>query len=764
MGKAEERRKYKISPMKQHQPHQSQENKSVTPQSCQTNAKGIELKVKIVDRNNNVISASDAELNDAENHDDDVVTTPTKPMKISMEGINDRVNGGSDDNALLQSTTPDTSYDNIWSLPAVVEVTPSPTKSKLHHDLKQPNEEEEPQHQPTKLEKRSQTPTPAPNASSTVVVDPPSSTAPTAKIGNNSQNMLTRLLRRHQKSKPRSARMQTFQQMKQQVDDDEERDRRERENKARMENVRTNKSVGGEPPEEENISVLRPDPPPDPPEQHVGQQPRATYKHYNSKVMEHTQSIQQHQPQQPPAEYRHYTSTLLERSRSQPQFTKASSSSKPITTNKKNSTTTELQPPSQLNVKPKSQKQLDQQKLRVVSEWSTPIPFKKVNSTPSNFSSFFTTQTQNTTSSSQFWEQVEEFSDPTYSKKSKDDNNNIRKKLNVSTNVGKSKKEKDEYFESHGHNRLSSEKVGRRNNIQHPKHQQQQQPATQYVMEEAKPTPKSNRKKSRSTSSPKKSPRSSTGKDNSGLDSINEDEISNAFSLQLPMDKGGFDEISALQMNDSATVYFQQQLNGGVANDNAVVGNGKVAATNVVDTDRTNDVDYWKQRFLELQQKTEALELSRSKEDDAELIALQQHHELLQKDSQELEQEIMDIIQDENEEGKQVELNEIINQYNPATDVQHLQHQDKEGADVYGSLEETYDTPGEDNYTQQTESILNEIDEDQRQRLGERCTTTLDVFEGINQFLDGVVDLDNCELDTKQFTQQGQASSHHGQQ
>ena len=363
MGKAEERRKYKISPMKQ-----PQENKSVTPQSCQTNAKGIELKVKIVDRNNNVISASDAELNDAENHDDDMVTTPTKPMKISMEGINDRVNGGSDDNALLQSTTPDTSYDNIWSLPAVVEVTPSPTKSKLHHDLKQPNEEEEPQHQPMKLEKRSQTPTPAPNASSTVVVDPPSSTAPTAKIGNNSQNMLTRLLRRHQKSKPRSARMQTFQQ-----------------NKARMENVRTNKSVGGEPPEEENISVLRPDPPPDPPEQHVGQQPRATYKHYNSKVMEHTKSIQQHQPQQPPAEYRHYTSTVLERSRSQPQFTKASSSSKPKTTNKKNSTTTELQPPSQLNVKPKSQKQLDQQKLRVVSEWSTPIPFKKVNSTPSNF-------------------------------------------------------------------------------------------------------------------------------------------------------------------------------------------------------------------------------------------------------------------------------------------------------------------------------------------------------------------------------------------
>ena len=68
----------------------------------------------------------------------------------------------------------------------------------------------------------------------------------------------------------------------------------------------------------------------------------------------------------------------------------------------------EFPPPSQISRN--SQLQRGQSELL-----STPVPFKKVNSTPSNFSSFFTDQTVNTVSTSKFWDEIEGF--PEHQKK-----------------------------------------------------------------------------------------------------------------------------------------------------------------------------------------------------------------------------------------------------------------------------------------------------------------------------------------------------------
>jgi len=574
--------------------------------------------------------------------------------------------------------TPDTIYDNVQSLPAAVPASPSPEKKK-----EEEQQEEEWDYQPKVMTQQSKNVYLVPIHRSTdepetevevnerlnKSVDAPGSTAPTEKVNNNSSHLIGRLLRRqvNNKNKPKAAnRMQTFQQRQNNIATSaiQRQVKLERNEQSNIKKQHQKE----EPPSNYDDSKLqqqprRPDPPPDPPAQHVSKQPKAKYRHYNSKVLDRTQSITQEPKHlQPPAEYRHYSSTkVLERSTYIP-----ASAEKPAQVEQSNNKE-HLQPPSSAS------KTVARQ-----GEWSTPLPFKKVNSnnTQSNFSSFFTTQTQNTTSSSQFWEQVENYG---------------------GGNAGVEKKEEEDYFDSHLPNQSSS---------------LNQRPSTPtYVMEEedVQPSAKSRRGSVRAKSSQRRRSKSR------GLESINEDEISNAFSLKLPVHK---DDISALEMNDSATVYFQKQQQ-------------QVGETN----DVKNDSDYWKQQYLQLKQQTEAgIELSKSREEEM------QHQEILQKDTEELEQEIMDVIQDEEdviEEYKE----EIYRNYNPENYQPSIEEED--AADItYGSgPEETHDTPIDNdilsygNTAQDTESVV------EQRRLN--CTSPLDVFDGLH----GVVDMDNCDFD-----------------
>ncbi|KAL3756176.1 hypothetical protein ACHAWU_007127 [Discostella pseudostelligera] len=565
-----------------------------------------------------------------------------------------------------------------------VAVTPSPP-SKSHKPTQKQNQ---PLHEPATRSARSDPPQQqqGQRASTPNTVDA-ASLASTAKISN-TPHLISRLLMRQPKIKPRTLQQQNNDQGKpKQSESHHEAQKDEKPQQQQQQQSQTSEEGKDpkkeppkgilkspppvarklvEPPEElpnmQQTQRRRPDPPPDPP---------AECKHYPSK-----DSKSQHLrwAREQPSQHRKIQSNMQTESTSHP--SKAQQHRNFHNTPPTRKQSGEFQPPSQLN----SQKMSRNSQQRAHSELSTPVTFKKVNSTPSNFSSFFTDQTVNTVSTSKFWDDIEGFPDQRKGTRNTFGKDNIsRDDIMV--------RETDEYFNNH----LVDVKKDRlvvkgTENMQPTKDTAQQQPAAS-----ALPTTKNSKPDAAATGT------ASNSRVQTPLESIDEDE-SNAFSLKLPIHgtAGGFDDsdISALQMNDSATVYYQRQLHCGA-----------------VSVDSTT---YWKMKYDKLKEETiAALGSNVIKEEDDE----ERHHRQGNDDQDDVQAK-----------GELVELAEIMELHNPKA-----AHR-KEVDENYGSLEETADT------TRRTEST--NVKESQRNP---------SPFDSFNQLCDAVMNGTDCSRNQKQY-------------
>ena len=176
---------------------------------------------------------------------------------------------------------------------------------------------------------------------------------------------------------------------------------------------------------------------------------------------------------------------------------------------------------------------------------SSAVPIKKVSSTPSNFSSFFTLQTD-------LWEDVEEFSDPEYpirGQKERDLRMTRSRKRDPSQSrdgAGTTGEGKENNRRKCPRDPSADRQTGRAGQESHRK--------TNPVKDSSVPT----KERSGVKAEKRKNKSSSAKKPNGSSIRKQYDDSSLAFSLRLPI--RGFDDtdISALQMNDSATVYFYQ--------------------------------------------------------------------------------------------------------------------------------------------------------------------------------------------------------------
>ncbi|EJK51231.1 hypothetical protein THAOC_29614 [Thalassiosira oceanica] len=182
---------------------------------------------------------------------------------------------------------------------------------------------------------------------------------------------------------------------------------------------------------------------------------------------------------------------------------------------------------------------------------SAAVPIKKVSSTPSNFSSLFTLQTD-------LWEDVEEFSDPEHPirrQKERDQRRRGRRRDPSQSRDGAATT--GEHKENNGRkcprdpsaDRRTVEPVLPLSRVGQESRQKTNPGKDSSVPAKERPGGKAEKRKNKSSSAkkPKGSPKRKQN-----------DDSSLAFSLRLPI--RGFDDtdISALQMNDSATVYFYQ--------------------------------------------------------------------------------------------------------------------------------------------------------------------------------------------------------------
>ncbi len=267
----------------------------------------------------------------------------------------------------------------------------------------------------------------------------------------------------------------------------------------------------------------------------------------------------QNPPPDPPAEYIHYPSKVggsippQKSSRFQPPWQLNQSNNQPeppLDSPKKNSA------PHEHNIndsKPREIQQSqskpdivpEQQRYHVQSEWEVPLPLVKENSRISNFSSGFFTVQSSQTGLSKFWDEIEGFHDLNGTFEKSDDHSKggyevpKRRLTDVKRDLS-----------------LTEQASG----------DQRTAAALQQSSDFDQSKGNSHKLNASMTESIKKSRTSS-------LEMIYDDDSdSNAFSLQLPINKNGdgFDdsEISTLQMNDSATVYFQSAgANGVVTSD-----------------------------------------------------------------------------------------------------------------------------------------------------------------------------------------------------
>jgi tetratricopeptide (TPR) repeat protein len=253
----------------------------------------------------------------------------------------------------------------------------------------------------------------------------------------------------------------------------------------------------------------RPDPPPDPP---------AEYRHHPSQVIDSC-SPQKVSRVMPPRQ--------LNQLNTQPDPTKKYL--KPHQHNIDDSKPQELHPSQRKpHIDPK------QERYQAQSEWVMPLPLVKGNSKISNFSSGFFTVPSCNTETSKFWDEVEGFPDLNGAPEKSEDN---------STGEYKSRK-------------IYLTDVKTDHSLTDDTRNDQRTTASLEQSSASNQSKRSNHKPNASAINSTKKSRISS------LETINDDDSdSNAFSLKLPINRigDGFDDsdISALQMNDSATVYFQ---------------------------------------------------------------------------------------------------------------------------------------------------------------------------------------------------------------
>lgn len=235
-----------------------------------------------------------------------------------------------------------------------------------------------------------------------------------------------------------------------------------------------------------------------------------------------------------------------------------------------------------------------QQEYANNQEWTAPLPFKKVSSTPSNYDSLFTFQTSNTTSTSKFWDEVEVFS---VQQQKKDSSNQkvtsfesgLHGNLRMLKGLGdqdyvilrksnEKNQELQEFFKSH------------KSNVEVVDGNQQQQKQRQPFRSQRKSQQQIAKNNQHSIDPP---------------NSKDDDSVSKAFSLDLPVNKHGqFDDgdISALEMGDSATVYHLR----------ATVEAKTKAST------------YWKEKYDRLKEKTIENGVAFIEEEEEELVEIEQ--------------------------------------------------------------------------------------------------------------------------------------------
>lgn len=472
-----EKRKSSTSQQKQQQTHEDKSEINATLLARPV----IDVQVELVNDGN------DAEC-------EHVVVTPSPK----------RLNSGT----TFASPTEDLPSAISSSIPSAVAPSPPPTslqqqKKLQHRTLLEPQQEQEPQQQPQQR----------PNTS----------------------HMFVRLLKRHQKTKSPSKKVYT-ENPNHQKEETKNQPQQSRQQPQRLQQL--GKSTRRDPEESANEVIIQPAP--------TRHQPLPTPTK-EVKEGEPTEDFSDPRqlrkradpPPDPPAEYKHYPSKVIDsfprqkcsRSLPSPQKPKSSNMQVGSILYPPEGNSTSLQPPSQMKRQILSQQERHQLAM--------PLSLVKVNSKISNFSSgFFTAQTFNTTSS-KFWDEVDDFSQT--------NNATVAKKYIASSNEYKAKEtvKKD-------HSSVEDATNDKRTTA--PLHQSavSDQPNT------------TNHKTITPAKKPQNTPQNKP--QTTSLETINDDDsYSNAFSLKLPIDRngGGFDDsdISALHMNDSATVFFQRQLN-----------------------------------------------------------------------------------------------------------------------------------------------------------------------------------------------------------
>ncbi|KAL9185053.1 hypothetical protein ACHAXT_002830 [Thalassiosira profunda] len=519
----------------------------------------------------------------------------------------------------------------------------------------------------------------APPRRPNTAVDAPASTtpsaAPTAKMANSSSKLLGRLLRRHRKPA-----MEPEEEGPGKARGKEEGDA---EDPVRVSVIYNSARSGPAPPtvptEPPKVRRIKEEPKEGamarqskPGGQLEGQpggrrpDPPAAYRHMQSTVEQPTAKGKK----TPPAAHRHRPSTVDPTAPSstaqRPNPQRAPPQPKPRPA-----------PPPPSKVKSHRRPRSDRHETPP-DEWTTPLPFKKVHSTPSNFSSFFTRQSSR---SSQFWEGVEEFPDP-----NRLFDNVIEE--GGGENVEMTREGAAEYFRRHAVD-VQKEKLGE--------------------------GPRRGR-----TRRPRGSPRASPVPPPS--------EVSNAFSLQLPLPRdGAFDDsdISALRMHDSATVYFQQQQQGGRE------------AGREADAPES---EYWKRKY----------DLLREEMEGATEAAERHQRSTAAAEYEELQPVALDEMVNRRAEDRRTPLSTDARgppTAGPAGASVQETHDEPTCDETLGSLGETHDgTLRTDDHSigETYDETVGTDGDGTRTEWGRRCASPLDA---LHELWDGVVDLDRSEFD-----------------
>lgn len=340
------------------------------------------------------------------------------------------------------------------------------------------------------------------------------------------------------------------------------------------------------------LTPQRPDPPPDPPAAYNsrGRSEPGT-GHFEETTKTKSKTLEPHSSQSKPLHAKLHKKSeppLKLRKNNPPQPKKISVPQHQVESKLSHKEQTEFKPVSQL----KSKSMTKQQQEKAAKAMTPPLPLKKVKSTPSNFSSFFTESSRD--SASNFWKEVEEYPEKAHILNNEDFNSHLAA-LAMKGRPGSNYKTS--------------------NNV-----------LLKTKSSEAKYINKTLKNKH---SLPQQSSRKSF------LGSIHEDSdvFSNAFSLNL---QGGFeDSISGLRMNDSATVYYQRQLNLAPKGDSG----GEAAAAATLRVSQNDASEYWKNKYNRLKEETIKAAAAESAKNEKEKEQQQQLHQpaIVKKDKNQIE-------------------------------------------------------------------------------------------------------------------------------